>query len=103
MINSPNSMVKLNLSSPVFHKKADAGLEFQYMSERATEAGGVTGGYGITNFTLSSQNLYKRLVLSASLYNLFDRQYADPVSDEHVQDSIVQDGRTFRIKAMYTF
>jgi len=103
MINSPNSMVKLNVSAPVINKKADAGLEFQYMSERATESGGQTGGYGITNFTLSSQEIYKRLVLSASIYNLFDRQYADPVSDEHVQDSIVQDGRNFRVKATYTF
>jgi iron complex outermembrane receptor protein len=87
----------------VFHNKADAGLEFQYMSERVTESGGQTGGYGITNFTLSSEEIYKRLVLSASIYNLFDKQYADPVSDEHVQDSIVQDGRNFRVKATYTF
>ena len=103
IVNSPNSMVKLNLSAPVFHKKADAGLEFRYMSERATEAGAIAGGYGITNITLSSKEIYKRLVLSASLYNLFDRQYFDPVSDEHTQDSIEQDGRTFRVKATYTF
>jgi len=103
IINSPNSMVKMNLSAPVLRKKADAGLEFRYMSERATEAGAIAGGYGITNITLSSKEIYKRLVLSASLYNLFDRQYFDPVSDEHTQDSIEQDSRTFRLKATYTF
>lgn len=103
LTNSPNSMVKLNMSAPVFHKKADAGLEFQYMGERATKSGGQTGGYGITNITLSSQEIYKRLELSASIYNLFDRQYADPASEEHVQDSIEQDGRNFRVKATYTF
>jgi iron complex outermembrane receptor protein len=73
------------------------------MSERATKSGGQTGGYGITNITLSSQEIYKRLELSASIYNLFDRQYADPASEEHAQDSIEQDGRGFRIKATYTF
>jgi iron complex outermembrane receptor protein len=103
LINSPNSMVRLNLSAPVLRNKADGALEFRYMSERATEAGAIAGGYGITNITLSSKEIYKRLVLSASLYNLFDRQYFDPVSDEHTQDSIEQDGRTFRVKATYTF
>ena len=103
MPNSPNSMVKMNLSAPFWHKKVDAGLEFQYMSERTKPAGGQTGGYGITNLSLSSKQVYKRLELSASVYNLFDRQYDDPASEEHVQSSITQDGRSFRVKASYTF
>lgn len=101
--NAPRNMVKLNLSSPVFNRIADAGIEFQFMSDRATPSGGTTEDYGITNLTLSSEKLYERLILSASIYNLFDRQYSDPASDEHVQNSIPQDGRNFRIKASYTF
>ncbi len=101
--NSPRNMVKFNLSSPVFNRIADAGIEFQFMSDRTTPSGGTTEDYGITNLTLSSEKLYERLILSASIYNLFDRQYADPASDQHVQNSITQDGRNFRIKASYTF
>ena len=101
--NSPRNMVKFNLSSPVFNRIADAGIEFQFMSDRTTTSGGTTEDYGITNLTLSSEKLYERLILSASIYNLFDRQYSDPVSDEHTMDSIEQDGRNFRIKASYTF
>ena len=103
LVNSPEHMFKFNLVAPVFRKNADAGVEFLYMSSRTTPKGDTTGGYGITNLTLSSQKLYERLELSASIYNLFDKNYADPASDEHVQSSIVQDGRNFRIKASYTF
>lgn len=111
--NSPENMVKFNLSSPIFKEAANAGIEFQYMSGRITqqkeEIGGLMqqkeeiGGFGITNLTLSSKKIYDRLELSASIYNVFDKQYMDPVSEDHVQSSIVQDGRNFRIKATYTF
>ena len=103
LINSPEHMFKFNLSSPVFKKKAVAGIEFLSMSSRSTLQGNNTDGYGITNLTLSSQKLLENLEVSASIYNLFDKEYADPASEEHVQNSIVQDGRNFRIKASYTF
>ncbi|MBE9560347.1 MAG: TonB-dependent receptor, partial [Proteobacteria bacterium] len=103
LTNSPENMVKFNLTSPIFQKKADAGVEFQYMSSRTTPKGDTVGGYSITNLTLSSQKVYDRLVLSATVYNIFDKLYADPASEEHVQSSIVQDGRNFRVKATYTF
>jgi iron complex outermembrane receptor protein len=103
LTNSPKNMVKLNLASPVFNKNTQAGVELQYLSDRATLAAGKTGDYSITNLTLSSKQLDQRLMLSASIYNLFDKSYADPASQEHLQSSILQDGRNFRIKATYTF
>jgi len=45
----------------------------------------------------------KGLDLSASVYNLFDKSYQDPASLDHLQDSLVQDGRTFRVTARYRF
>ena len=103
LTNSPEHIFKFNMTAPVFKQNADAGIEFQYVSSRTAPNGGTTDGYGITNLTLSSQKVYERLVLSASIYNLFDKQYADPVSVEHEQSSIIQDGRNFRLKATYTF
>ena len=35
--------------------------------------------------------------LVGSVRNLFDRTYQDPGSEEHPQDAIRQDGRTFRV------
>ena len=101
--NSPQNMAKLNLTVPTFQQKVDAGIEFQYMSDRITPQRNEVGGFGITNLTLSSQAIYKRLELSASIYNVFDKRYEDPASEEHVQSSIAQDGRNFRVKATYTF
>lgn len=116
MPDSPNQLVKFNLSVPLVRDKLFASLEFQYTSNRrslhnTTDAGGqpitVQGddaaGFGVVNFTLFSQNLVKNLDLSASVYNLLDRQYGDPASRFHQQDIIERDGRSFRLKLTYRF
>jgi iron complex outermembrane receptor protein len=62
-----------------------------------------TAGYWIGNLTMSAIRLAPGLELSASIYNLFDRRYADPGAAEHAQDAIAQNGRTGRIKLSYAF
>lgn len=110
--DSPQHLVKLNLSVPLYQDKIFAGLEFQYHSSRhtvftdlggATVAGEDTKGVGLVNFTLFSQNLIENLEFSASLYNLFDQSYGDPATRFHLQDVIPRDGRTFRLKLTYRF
>lgn len=102
--NSPRHLAKLNLVTPLFSEKIFAGIEEQYMSRRTTEAGEKTSEFYITNLTLFSQNLLPRLELSATLYNLFDTNYSDPVStDLNPIDVVGQDGRTFRVKLTYKF
>jgi hypothetical protein len=46
----------------------------------------------------STTAIGKRLELGLGVYNLFNRTYADPGSEEHVQSSIPQDGRTLRVQ-----
>lgn len=102
--NSPQHLAKLNLTAPLFRDKLFAGIEEQYMSRRTTEAEGYTAAFYLTNLTLFSQNLLPRLELSATLYNLFDTRYGDPVSKDLAPIDIVgQDGRTFRVKLSYKF
>jgi iron complex outermembrane receptor protein len=109
-------MVKFNLSVPVYKDKISAGAEFLFVSDRhslhnTTDASGQpltvqgisAGAYGLLNLTLYSQNLVKNLEFSASVYNIFDRHYQDPASSFHVQDTIEQDGRSFRLKLTYRF
>ncbi len=55
------------------------------------------------NLTLFSREIVKNLEVSASLYNLFDRRYRDPVAGDFRQPAIEQDGRTFRVKLTYRF
>ena len=57
-----------------------------------------TPGFLLTNVTLFSQHLVSGLEISASLYNLFDTHYGDPGAEEHRQDVIPQDGRSFSLQ-----
>jgi iron complex outermembrane receptor protein len=114
--DSPEHLVKFNLSVPLYKDKIFASVEFQYTSERdslhnttdatgnpLTVQGHSAGDYGIVNFTLFSRELVKNLEFSASIYNLFDQKYADPATRFHVQDTLERDGRTFRLKLTYRF
>jgi iron complex outermembrane receptor protein len=101
MTNSPKQLAKASLSVPLQRRKIFAGLEAQYVSPRRTIAQTELGGYLLVNVTLFSRKLTEKFDISASLYNVFDRQYAESGGLEHVQTSIPQDGRSFRIKLTY--
>jgi iron complex outermembrane receptor protein len=101
--NSPRHVGKLHYSLPLWTEKLTASLELLGVSERKTVQGNESGGYWIANLTLLSREVVKGLELSASIYNLFDRRYADPVGSDYTQDTIEQDGRTFRVKATKRF
>ncbi len=103
LTNSPKHLVNLNVIVPLVRDKLFAGLEVRYTSERNTLAGNTTDDYFITNLTLFSENILKGLEVSASVRNLFDAEFADPGSGEHVQDKIPQDGRSFWLKVKYGF
>lgn len=103
LVNSPRHLAKLNYSVPLSGEALRAGAELQFTGSRKTLADGSAGGYAVANLTLTSRKLAPGLELSASIYNLFDRRYADPGRPEHLQDLIPQDGRNFRFKLSYRF
>jgi outer membrane receptor for ferrienterochelin and colicins len=103
LTNSPEHLAKLNLMVPLADEKLLAGLELQYVSDRLTPFGTTADGYVVTNLTLLAGRFANGWEISASIYNLFDERYGDPGSEEHVQDVIEQNGRSFRVKAIYRF
>ena len=103
LVNSPRHLAKLNLIAPVLEETLFAGLEVQYNGESQTLAGNEADDFVLTNLTLTYTNPSKRLEISAGLYNLFDVKYDYPAFGEHTQDTIEQDGRTFRVKLTYRF
>lgn len=103
MVNSPLNMAKANVMIPLLENKLMAGLEVQYESGRKTLNENKTDDFFLTNLTFLSKDVITGVTLSVSIYNLFDRKYAYPASEEHYQDTIDQDGRTFRIKLDYLF
>lgn len=102
-VNSPEHLVKVNLIVPLIHDKVFTGMEVQYTGKRKTLAGKDVEDFFVTNVTIFTQKLLKGLEISGSVYNLFDKKYRDPGSGEHRQDSLEQDGRSFRCKLTYTF
>ena len=103
IVNSPTDMVKMQVSVPVFRDKIFTSLEMLYASDRLSKQNEGIGDSCLLNATLFSRELLPGLDFSASVYNLLDRKYATPVSDVFQQQSIEQDGRTFRLKVTYRF
>jgi outer membrane receptor for ferrienterochelin and colicins len=103
LTNSPHHLAKLNLVVPLYQSLLFGGFEEQYQSSRLTVGGGRTGANYLSNLTLFSRGILPGLHLSASVYNLFATRNVDPGSPNQVQDTIAQDGRTFRLKLDYRF
>ena len=103
LTNSPKHLAKINLIAPLWSKKLFASFEGQEVSRRETVKETLVGGFFVANATLFSKDMFGRLQASASLYNLFDKRYADPAGNEFRQYSIPQDGRNFRVKLTYRF
>lgn len=101
--NSPAQLGKLIVSIPVVTEKLLAGIEEQYLSRRRTLAGNYAEGFYLTNLTFSSRNPINRLEVSASIYNLLDKKYSDPVSADLPLDTVQQNGRNYRLKLTYAF
>jgi len=103
LTNSPHVLAKAHLRIPVAAPDLHAGIETLYVSARDTSASR-TGGYAVTNLTLLHTTLHRRLELSASVYNLFDKTYYAPATpDLSAQgiDTLPQELRTFRVKLTY--
>lgn len=105
--NSPRQLLKGSLTLPLAHKKLLGTVEILYTSARRNEPDSGrsgAGGFTITNLTLFSRNLLPGLELSASVYNLFDKSYADIAGSEHyTMSTLSQEGRTYRAKLSYRF
>jgi outer membrane receptor for ferrienterochelin and colicin len=101
--NSPVQLAKLNLSLPLYKDKIYSGLELQYQTSVKTLERHNAKGYLIANWTLFTRELIRGVEFSASIYNLFDTRYGFPGAEEHAEDIIPQDGRTFRLTLGYRF
>lgn len=103
LIGSPEWLAQFNFSMPVLRDLATAAIDARYMDSRSTLAGGVVEDHAIINLTLSTGKLAPGMEVSVSVYNLFDTEYFDPGSEEHIQDMIMQNGRGLRISLSYRF
>ena len=103
LTNSPENVVKTQVLAPLWRDKLSLGVEGIYTSNRVTLQQRATGDMWLMNATLLSRELRPGMEISASIYNVFDRKFRFPGGPEHLQDTIEQDGRTFRVKVSYRF
>jgi outer membrane receptor protein involved in Fe transport len=89
--NSPAYLTKIAVQIPV--ARLFVSVEGQYVGERLTIAGEALDGFFASNVVLTSP-AGRRIGFTLGVYNAFDQTYADPGAEEHVQQSIQQDGRT---------
>jgi iron complex outermembrane receptor protein len=103
LTNSPAHVAQLRILTPLGRPGLFAGFESRYLSERRTLEGNWVSPAFVSNLTVYTHHPKTGLELSASVFNLFDNRYSDPASEEHRQDSIVQNGRTLRVTIAYQF
>ena len=101
--NSPRSLGTLRMDVPVWSRSTTLGADWQYVSERLSDSGGIAGAYNLAHLTLRHVPRAFRGSLAVSVYNLFDTAYADPVGAEFRQDVLWQDGRTVSVRATFGF
>jgi hypothetical protein len=77
-------------------------VENQYFSSRTTLAGNAVDPASIANLTIVAP-VGRRFDVVAAVRNVFSARYADPASEEHRQDVVEQDGRTFTVGLRWSF
>ena len=92
------------LETPLVTRLATLAVDWQYVSERLTDCDSTADGYALTNLTWRyTPRQMRGGWIAASVYNLFDVEYAHPVGAEFRQEIIWQDGRTFAVRATIGF
>ncbi len=99
--NSPRHMGKLRLSRPFSTPGSSLAFELSALSSRTTLNGNTVGAVATANINVI-QPLSPSLRVVGNISNLFNHEYGDPASDQHRQDTIPQNGRTFRIGVRWT-
>jgi iron complex outermembrane receptor protein len=109
--NSPRHMAKGRISLPGPIRRSFISVEALYLSSRTTfprpETGnglytGKVGAAATANVNVV-QPLGRDWEIRGGIRNLFDTKYLDPVSEQHLQEAVEQNGRTAHIGLTWTF
>ena len=93
LVNSPANLVSARMSGPGPWMRSTVSFELLILSHRHTLAG-VTLPVATTVGVSMAVPIGRAVELVGNARNLFNLKYSDPVSADHRQDSIAQNGRT---------
>ena len=101
--DAPRSLFKLMVTVPGPWAGTRIGANLLRVGERRTLSDAVLAPYVRLNAHVSHAPVGQPWSVGFGVYNLTGRRYADPAGPEHLQDAIVQDGRTWRLQLSRTF
>jgi outer membrane receptor for ferrienterochelin and colicins len=94
--NSPRHLAKARLNLPGPTSRSSVSLEGQYFSSRETLVGSKVSAAATLDIQMV-QPLGSSFEIFGGVRNVFDAQYSDPVSTQHRQEAVLQNGRTARL------
>lgn len=98
LVNSPRTILGLS-TSLTFLERCEAAIRARYETGRWTIAGKKTDPFLMVNAFVSVARIGGHVDLCCAVRNVFDVRSAYPGGLEHVQDELVQDGRSLALKA----
>jgi len=99
--NSPSHVVQAKIGKNWFGERFWTGMDLYALSSRLTLDGSEAKRHLAPNMTIGTGKPIHGFDLSATMYNVTNANYGDPGSDEHRQNVIMQDGRTFKVSLTY--
>jgi outer membrane receptor for ferrienterochelin and colicins len=95
LTNSPHHLAKFTGSMPLFGTPVFANLDVQYNSRSVTLTRTRSPSFVLANLTLNTHELWSGVELTAGIYNILDEDRRFPGAEEHVQETLPQEGRTY--------
>jgi outer membrane receptor for ferrienterochelin and colicin len=101
--NSPRSLLKLHLTGPLPLPGWRLGAEAQRTGQRVSASGDVLPAQLLTNLSLQWRPAAAKWSLAGVFYNAFDQRFEDASGPEHVQRSLLRDGRRWALQGTVGF
>ena len=102
-VNSPRWTAGCGVTAPLPNLGLIAAIETRYVGDRrSVNEGGGSDAYLVADANMVWNTFIPGLRLALKISNIGDTRYADPGGEEHVMDTIRQDGRTWLLSARYS-
>lgn len=102
LANSPRHIAKGRISLPAAGRGSFVSVEAQYLSSRTTVAGPPVSAAATVSVHFVHP-IGRSWELFGGVPDAFNAKYSDPVSEQHEQDAIEQNGRTARVGLRWKF
>lgn len=101
MPNSPARVAQVRASVPLARRRLTIAGAARYVSARLSPFGFEVPGGAVLDLTATTHKLARSFDLQFGIRNLTDRRYADPLSVEHLTQTIPRPGRAIFLKLIW--